>query len=150
MDCTSAHDVSSRAYSWKERNNKSRNCSGFHVFLSLFFYDFKRLPKEEKLQRVKLFLLPGSPSQLPDEHDNKNSDDSSFDSTDTRENDNDDDDYVLRHIHVFRYACSEWNNNTSEDIKRAWGDRAKYLNSRRVPGKFSRVRNVIGGGGGKN
>ena len=76
--------MSSRACIWKELNNESRNWLEFHVFLSFFIHDFKRLPNKEQ---VKLFSLPGNPSQEPDELNNENNKDS-CDGTDAIKGDN--------------------------------------------------------------
>ena len=126
MDLTTPNDVISKEYTHKELGSKSRNRSGFHVFISCFFHDFKKLSIDE--QRQQLSVLDETSSR------------ESVDSTDT-------DFYKIKHPDVMKLGCYYWRNNVPPQVKEAWTRRAEYLNSREVPGKFVTVPAEIGGGG---
>ena len=119
----------------KERDHRSRNCSGFHVFLSWYLCDFRCLPLQEQRKMVfvnlgvRLFgvVLPGE-----EEED-------SIDSTNS---------LLLQAVPqqlAFRVACYKWSNILSPKAKEAWKRRAIQLNCRKLPGKFLTIPTSING-----
>ena len=53
MDCVSPDGVLSRECNHRELGSKKRNRTGFHVFLSRYFYEFKKLSIAEQSEEIK-------------------------------------------------------------------------------------------------
>lgn len=96
-----------------ERNHKSRDRHGYHLFFSYFYHQFKQLQEEEK---VELLRLEGIWS-----HAVIDADDASFDSLLTVE--------VVKCQDIMKLAGMRWR-ALNEDRKVAWCQRATIQNNR--------------------
>ena len=123
-------------YNFKERAHRSRTRLGFHVYLSLYIAELRVLPKSVQLELVKgrelrvanlLDLTLDVGSEVIDLYD------SDVDSTDTPVEQK-----PIRGFELMRVAGSHWK-GLEESTREAWKNRAKKLNRRILPGKFTRV-----------
>ena len=94
MDCTSPGDVSSREYNHRELGNKKWNQTGFHVFLSRFFYKFRKLSIAEQREQL-----------VGDGDSSHDTDDATIDSTDTEYNGRGEEGKI-HHLIIMKHACS--------------------------------------------
>ena len=139
MDVLTANEIVELPLNKKEKNHRSRTRLAFHVYLSRYFFDFKRRSINE--QNAQIFEVLGVRlGRLLLE-------DAEYDSTDSA-------DYnprvrvkVPRHIHTLRCAARRWN-AMADDLKEAWGIRASRLNDRPLSGSFLDVPQTIGGDNG--
>ena len=102
----------------QEKEHRSRNRYGFHIYLSRFFREFNVLSPIEKQEMLGINIILGE--------------DESVDSTDSRNN-------KIPVGNVLSYASRIWSVELPESIKEAWRARATRLNARPVPGKFLKV-----------
>lgn len=116
-------DVEQLKMNDKEKEHKSRNRLGYHVFLSRYVEDFKLLPIHIKrhliFENLHINLFPP--------------DDQSIDSTNS---------ILLERVpyqYVMKSACREWSIVYSNQLKQAWKKRALKLNRRKLPGKFIKI-----------
>lgn len=107
----------------KEEEHKSRNRLGFHVFLSRYIYDFRKLSLMQQKHLVKMKL---SINFFPRE-------DVSIDSTSSLI------DEKVKHCYVMKLACNEWKKIYNNKMKIQWQKRATILNARKLPGKFVNI-----------
>ena len=127
MDAITPFAIRKQRMNKREEEHTSRERLGFHVFISRFFFDFKKLSLAQK--HLYLFkqdgLLQGMYTAIGD--------DESIDSTDSLLTD------PISRVVIYRSACLEWKYHTSAQQKKAWTTRAKFLNNRKLPGKFMQV-----------
>ena len=136
MNNRSPAEIFNLPYNFKERAHRSRTRLGFHVYLSWYIPEFRVLPKNAQLELVKGREL--RVANLVDLTVNVGPevielDDSSFDSTDTPEEQK-----PIKGFELMRVAGFHWN-GLEEYTRIAWKNRAKKLNRRVLPGKFTRV-----------
>ena len=129
MNTRCAKDVKNLSLNEKERLYNSRNRLGFHVFLSRFIDDFRKLSLLQ--QRLKIYNEININLFPPD--------DVSIDSTSSMINEK------VHHKFVMKLACKYWSHLYNNKMKNAWKDRAIILNSRKLPGKFVSIPNDIKG-----
>ena len=120
MDATTPQNVINLPRSEKERLHKSRNRVGHHIFLSRYFFDFKNLSSDKK---IEVIYGPGG------EPDNPYGD---VDSVDTP---------PQERITVGDISRKAWAHyrELHPRMKAAWQKRASMLNKLPVPGKIEKI-----------
>ena len=118
MEASTLPSILNLPLSEKEREHKSRNRIGPHVFLSRFFFDFKKLSPDEKTD-----LIYGASGTAPSPYDD-------IDSVDTPPD---------QRIPVGEISRKAWHHYRClpADMKEAWGKRARKLNKLPVPGRVT-------------
>ena len=117
MNSNTPNQVISLPFTVKEKQHTSRNRIAYHVFLSMFFYDFQKLSMEEKMNVCELDIL--------------GDDDISIDTTDTPP--------AIASDNVIRAAAKKWHEIDIE-IKEAWKQRVIELNRQtQIDGTFEVV-----------
>lgn len=107
----------------REAEIKSRNLFGYHAFRMHFIQDFLKLPLGAQADHLRSVLGDGGLSWGVA----SGADDDSTDTVCPSSRD------------IRRLVSRWWSVKLTDDIKEAWEDRAKKLNSRPVPGKFYRL-----------
>lgn len=107
-----------------ELRKESRNLTGYTLYLSFFYRDWKTLGQKERLD-----ILDGDEEEAG-QQDGYTSD---YDSVDSIHIDN---------AMVIRYAAKTWNRQSVERQK-SWGIRAQRLNSQPILGKFISVPSIV-------
>jgi hypothetical protein len=127
MNYNTTNEIIQLALSETEQQHTSRSRRSYHVFLSRFFFDFKRKTREEK----ELVLVSNNIW--------REEDDSSIDSILTPR---------TPQAHEIMQAASKYWRGLSPSIKEAWGARTAALNSREPNnGSFEKVpRSIITAG----
>ena len=116
MNANTPNQVISLPFTAKEQQHPSRNRIAYHVFLSMFFHDFKTISSEEQLNVCELVI---------------SDDDMSVDSTDTPP--------TIHSYNVICAAAKKWR-GISIEMKEAWGQRVIELNCQpRIDGRFEVV-----------
>ena len=145
MEDRSTSVIKSLPLNTRESEHRSRKRLGFHVFLSRYLQEFRKLgigEQKEAVRRVNRGRNGVGGRRRPEgggvmDSDN-NDDESSLDSTNsefTRK---------VPHLEAMRVACHNWSHVSSAEIKEAWKQRAEMLNRLPLPGKFVHVPSEIG------
>ena len=115
MNANTPNQVLSLPFTSKEQHHTSRNRIAYHVFLSMYFHDFKNLTIQEQMDEVGI----------------GDDDDMSIHSTDTPP--------TIASYDVIRAAAKKWR-GISKEMKEAWEQRVIQLNSQpRIDGRFEVV-----------
>ena len=117
MDDRTPEEIYKLPISSAEKFHPSRKCTGYHVFLSQFFFEFRGLPIEDQLEYIM-----GNDVQ-------------SVDSVDS---------ISIKPYQITQVAAAHWR-NSSNNIKEAWKRWAAGLNMSTMPGTFYTLPKDIGG-----
>ena len=120
--------VKGLSLSEKERAHHSRNRSGWHVFVSRYFLDFKDAPTDIKRSLISSFDPLHQHRVEPRIYDD--SDDSACNHNVVIKNGP-----SIKRGDTMKLACAHWR-SMSDAMKESWRKRAEYLNSRPIPGKY--------------
>ena len=99
-----------------EIKKETQRLTGYTMFLSHFFVEWKKLPHEVRLEHLGGFV--------------EDADWSDYDSVDSP--------IPIAHADVIRHAASKWN-ALGNNLKHSWGVRAARVNALPVLGKFTKV-----------
>ena len=119
MNAREACGIVSLPLSTKEVSSTSRKRTGYNVYVSWFFFDFKALQQEREKERILVLAGVWAPPVLSCMSDE--------DSTRTP--------VSYGACHIMMAAARHWH-RLSESVKTAWRRRAVRLNSMPVPGRF--------------
>lgn len=116
MNASTSTDIATLPFTRKELAHTSRNRSGFHLFISIFFSDFKErsdVEKEELLRDASIWdgdTFEVNPSSLLSPP-------------------------TPTVVDIMRLGCKRWR-SASKEVKNAWRNRAVALNALPIPGRF--------------
>lgn len=147
----------------REREHRSRNRLGFHVYLLRYYAEFRetlspsvqrdelRIYEERRhedgpleCRRPEITIICDSDSDTPGNSDSESDrysgsgEEGTLDSTNSALWGN------ISHRDVMRMECFHWSNVLELDIKEAWNAQEEVLNRRVLPGKFLTVPSEIG------
>ena len=120
--------VKDLSLSEKERDHHSRNRSGWHVFVSRYFLDFKDAPTD--IKRSLISSLDQLHQHPVDAGIYDDSDDSACNHNVVIKSDQ-----SIKRSDTIKLACAHWR-SMSDAMRKIWLKRAEYLNSRPIPGKY--------------
>ena len=123
MNNYSARAILALPLSSKENAHESRSRKGRHVFISRYFLDYSALCVEQLISLFGVRILE---------------DDLSINSVDTLP-----EVQALPRVWVILGRAQKAYNDLSYDLKCAWDERAAYLNSLPLPGKFSSLPQAV-------
>ena len=112
----------------KERDHHSRNRSGWHVFVSRYFLDFKDAPTD--IKRSLISSLDPLHQHPVDAGIYDDSDDSACNHNVVIKSDP-----SIKRGDTMKLACAHWR-SMSDAMTESWRKRAEYLNLRPIPGKY--------------
>ena len=102
-----------------ELRKESRKFTGYTLFLSFFYLEWKTLTEEGRLHEIGF-------AYTNDGYDSESEDDSSIESLPS-----------ILNVDVIRHAAQKWNGQ-AENRKKSWSSREDRLNAQPVLGKFKK------------